>query len=432
MARRVFLGLTEVAGYFSALERGLADLGIDARRFDLSANPLGYGRAGAPGSAPRRARLLGLGVARPGSWRRRAWDLLVRTHRWYRSARALILFPYAVWRFDTFILAGSGLFADGRELSLLRRLGKQVVVVFLGSDHRPPYLNGIWIRDAQVEGFGRIARDARRIAARVRRVETSGCAVVALPSSAQFHRRPYAHFLSIGFPFARPESTAATSRVPSPRVVALHCPTNMASKGTPEIRAAIATLRQSGLDIDYRELSGRPHAQVLRAIQEADFVIDEVYSDTPMAGFATESASFGRPAVVTGYFADAEDELVPDPKPPTLAGLPDQLTAAIQQLATDAGLRADLGQRAQQFVTETWDPKVVAERLVILAEGRAPSSWMVDPDRVTYCRGWGTDEALLRASLRDLISQRGIGALMLDDRPEMRERLRRFAMDGVS
>ena len=36
---RVFLGLTEVAGYYRNLERGFRELGIDAHFFDLSGNP---------------------------------------------------------------------------------------------------------------------------------------------------------------------------------------------------------------------------------------------------------------------------------------------------------------------------------------------------------------------------------------------------------
>ena len=234
MARRVFLGLTEVAGYFAGLEHGFRTLGVEARLFDLSANPLGYGRGGSGERRPQRAKLLRLGKAPAGTWRRRTWDGLLRVNRTARTVRALMLLPVALLRYDTFILAGGGLFADGRELALLRRLGKDVIVVFLGSDHRPPYLNGIWVRDAMVIGYDQIARDTVAIRDRVRRVERGSTTVVALPASAQFHDRPYVNFLAIGFPFAPPMEGHTRAQIAGDRVVALHCPTNPASKGTAE------------------------------------------------------------------------------------------------------------------------------------------------------------------------------------------------------
>jgi glycosyltransferase involved in cell wall biosynthesis len=431
MARRVFLGLTEVAGYFAGLEDGFRGLGVEVRFADLSANPLGY-RRDAARRPSRRARLLSLGASPAGTWRRRTWDLLLSVNRAVRRLRALGTLPVALARFDTFILAGGGLFADGREIPLLRRLGKDVVVVFLGSDHRPPYLNGIWVRDADTLGYGRIKKDARSIRDRVRRVEDRASAVVALPTSAQFHTRSYVNFLQIGFPFAPPATKRNPPRPRGSRVVALHCPTNIASKGTVEIRTAIDGLRARGVDIDYREISGRPHHEVISAIQDADFVIDEVYSDTPMAGFATEAAYFGRPAVVTGYFADHLDQLAVSSTPPTLNASPSELMPCIEALATNTALREDLGERARMFVTDVWSPKGVAERLLSVLDGDAPSSWWVDPDSVTYAHGWGMDEGLLRAGLRNFIDQCGAQSLAMDHRPATRARLEAMAGGGAA
>ena len=139
-----------------------------------------------------------------------------------------------------------------------------------------------------------------------------------------------------------------------------------------------------------------------------------------MAGFATEAAFYGRPAVVTGYFAQSLEQLVPSPVPPTLHARPEGLVQAIELLASDPGFRADLGQQARRFVADTWAPSDVAKRLLSLLDGTAAKRWWVDPNSVTYCHGWGMNETLLTSGLRALIDQRGSGSLAMDHRPLMK------------
>lgn len=429
MTRRVFLGLIEVAGYFSNLERGFLELGTDARLHDLSANPLGYGRAGVAESHRRRARLLTWADAEPGSIRRRLWGLALKMSRIARSVRALALLPFALARYNSFVLAGGGMFLGGRELWLMRALRKRVIVVFTGSDHRPPYLNGIWVREAQTVGYRTIARDARRIRDRVRRAEKWADVVVALPASAQFHQRDFVNVTAIGFPFSGSASTprdrhASSPTDPADAVIVLHAPTNPASKGSAEIRAAIKSLQAKGIMITYKEIRGRPHAEVIEAIQACDLVVDEVYSDAPMAAFATEAAFYGKPVVVTGYFAPHLHEVLAPPQvPPTLFKLPSDLTSSIELLVNDIDLRTDLGQRARTFVTTKWSPRGVAGRFSRLLDGPPPSEWVVKPGTVEYIHGWGMPEDLLRVGLRGLIERHGAAALAVDDIPTLRAKL---------
>ena len=49
-------------------------------------------------------------------------------------------------RYDAFVfLYGETITNTGFELTLLRWLGKRTVVVFVGSDARPPYIDGGWL-----------------------------------------------------------------------------------------------------------------------------------------------------------------------------------------------------------------------------------------------------------------------------------------------
>ena len=406
---RVFIGLSEVAGIFSSLEAGLRALGVDARFHNLSPNVLSYG-----GTSRRSyAGLLNLRHAAPGSLRNRVWTLALKANRVVRRLRGAILFPWALIRYDMFVLGGHETFLGGPDLWVLRRLRKPTVIIFTGSDHRPPYLSGSAIR--QTGSPRALAAEARRIRQRVARAERWASAIVALPASAQFHRRPFVDFLRIGIAFDPPTIDADALRRDrrSDDVHVLHCPTDPAAKGSAEIRRSITRCRERGLRVTLHEITGRPNIEVLEAIQNCDFVVDEVYSDTPMARFATEAAYYARPAVVGSYAAAIYHGDQSDALPPTVMCHPDELDDAIASLVTDATLRADLGLRAQRFVTSQWTPRVVAERVMTVLDGATPASWVVDPGQVRYVRGWGISEAALRTSLRHMIDELGIESLQL-------------------
>ena len=295
---RVFIGLGEVAGYYRGLERGFHDIGIEARFYDESAHAFGYGRVGFLGrlsSATTRARASRGGVGKA---------VAIGFLRAIRMVAHAWLFVWAAVRYDVFIFGGGSTLLRGHDLPILRRLGKRIIWVFTGSDHRPPYLNGMWVRGALENGLEPLMCETAEAVRRVRTAEKHGDVIVAAASSAQFHRRPFVHFLAIGIatPNAQPIPAAATA-FQGTGVRILHCPSDPVSKGTSLIRQHIDELRGAGREIDYVEITGKPNAEVLAALRDCDFAIDELYSDTPMAVFATEAGLLGKPVVVAGYYA---------------------------------------------------------------------------------------------------------------------------------
>jgi hypothetical protein len=416
----VFLGLNEVAGCLSNLQQGLREIGVRADLFDLGANPFGYG-----GSSSRRSRLVRLAGSDPRSWRRRLWRALLATGRARKTLVSALLLPWALVRYDAFILEGRDLFFDGRGLWLLRRFGKRIVILFLGSDHRPPYLNGVWLNDAKSTGYGGLARRTKVTAARVQRAERYAHAIVALPTSAQFHSLPFVHLLAIGLP--TPVVEIQSSRPGAPSIRILHCPTKIEAKGSRKIQAAVGALQARGFAIELELQHGVPHHVVLDAIQRSDFVVDELYSDSPMAVFAAEAASFSRPAVVGGYAHDQFEELSADRLPPTQFCHPDQIESAIEELVANSERRSELGAKANHFVNRNWSPGAVAERLLRILQDDVDPDWTVDPRQISYVGGWGMSEATLTTGLAEFVAEHGLAALQLPHRPDLREALLRVA-----
>jgi glycosyltransferase involved in cell wall biosynthesis len=330
-------------------------------------------------------------------------------------------------RYDSFVLVDTYSPLGPWDRKLLKLAGKKVVSVFLGSDSRPYYLNGFFC-DKYSRNFAGMGRAVRSQRADVARIERHSDLVVCHELSSHFLRRPYARFMAIGFPLDRkrlPASRAALPAAAPRKVVALHAPSAPRFKGTDLIFDAVDELREEGLDIELRMISGLPNSQVLREIGECDFVIDEAFSDSPLAGFAVEAAMQGKPAVV-GSYARGEDFSEPR-LPPSLLVRPEAMKEAIRMLASDAALRARLGSEARDFIETAWSSEEVGGRLKRILEGSFEASWLSDPSQAAYVHGWGIAEEALGAYLRDYIDSQGQAALRLDDKPGLRSKIAALA-----
>ena len=339
----------------------------------------------------------------------------------------IALFARAVARHDAFILSSDTWVHRKLDLRVLRLLRKRVIVVFTGSDHRPPYLDGWFGARESDPDWGGLAKATRRVRQRVATAERYADEIVALPASAHFHTKPIVDFLRIGFPTPIPSDEASTDASGPFRgegVRVLHSPSNPISKGSDLVRAAVKQLRTAGHAIDYVEIVGRPHREVLAALRQCDFVVDEVFSDTPMAAFATEAAAFGKPAVVTGYYAELiSQQLPPEAIPPSLFEVPEQLTTAIECLVTDLRFRRELGARAQAFVEANWSPAAVAGRYLRMIEGEAPAGWRWDPARQRYLYGSGMNREVVASTVRGLVETAGPTVLQMSHNPDLEARI---------
>lgn len=407
--KRAFLGLTEIAGYYGGLADGLRAHGIDAVVCDLSGNLYGFDE----GAKPTPVRVAE-SLARRNARARRSSPLKPVWKALALGARAP-LFAWAALRFDLFVFGFGTSFFEQRELPVLRRLGKRVVHVFHGSDSRPPYLDGSLMD-------GRDARECvaltRAVKKRLRAIERSVDLVVSNPLSSQLHERPFVSFLALGVP--RRCGAAPPPPTGTPR--ALHSPSHPAAKGTHEIREAVRRLNERGVELELVELTGRPNADVLAAIAECDFVVDQIYGDVAMAGFASEAACAARPAVVGGYGREAlEAAMCGAPLPPAEFCEPGDVEAAIERLATDRAHRLRLGTEARAFVAERWAPKDVAGRLLAALAG--DEHLVVDPAEIVYADGAGFSRERLAELLRDVVALGGPQALHVSDKPELERRL---------
>ena len=436
---RIFLGLTEVSGYFSRLQRGLQELGVDAVHVTVHEHRFGY----SAGQVPWMVAWSRSAVARRGE------SQGSRLAKWARvaevAASRIVLLAWAIARFDVFILGAGSSFFNLRELALLRLLNKRIIYTLHGTDARPPYIDGFFpalrklldtARDDRVAVEGTMDALAVETARRVRflrRLEKYANVVVCGPSYGQLLSRPYVNLYAIGLPTPLPEKIGrVTGGDEHSPLVVLHAPSQVAGKGTAIIREVVARLRGSGVNLDYREITGRPNHEVMAALMEADMVVDQVWSDTPMAGLAAEAGARGCPALVGGYFSAIAAKAVPPQwLPPTEFTLPEEMEAKLCRMASDRKRLVAMGLQAREFVATQWSERAVASKMLQLLQS-VPPDWLVDPGTCHYFEGIGLDREQARWTVWQMIERHGLDVLGLQHAPALQAEFLAFARREIA
>jgi glycosyltransferase involved in cell wall biosynthesis len=427
---RVFIGLYEIAGYYSGLKKGFDEIGVRADFVTLQDHRFRYHDNDLSNPWIRLVKHARLAAMRPA-------PLPLKVLR-AAAFRALLL-PLFVWALathDVFVFASISTFFNFKELPILKLFGKKIIYVFQGGDTRPPYVCGGFVLVFDDWTAERWIDFTRRRKEALRKIERYADVLVADLPFAQLAERACVSYLKLGIPFclnvggdalrggeARQNGSGGRRAI---RI--LHCPSDERVKGTDRIRRAVESLKAKGHALEYVELTGKPNRVVLEEVTRSDFVIDQLYSDTPMAGLATEAAFLGKPAVVGGYAAELiKRTLGADALPPSVFCHPDEIERAIESLVIDEQFRRELGERARQYVEENWAPAKVARRYLRLIAGDVPAEWGFSPRESRNVHGCGLPEEKAREMVRAVIERGGREALQLSDKPELEAMFVEFA-----
>ena len=331
----------------------------------------------------------------------------------------VVLFVSFIRQYDVFIFGASysflGFYIDR---IFLKAAGKIIIDPVSGSDVRPPYLNGVYV-DASIKQIYKKTLSKYKTIIRKLKYTTY---LIDHPTVSQFHTKEYIPHLYVGFPFYLPPQP----RIPThERPLILHAPSNPKVKGTDIVRAAVSEL-QKDYDFDYEELVGVSHDKVMEKLQQSTFIVNELYSDTPMSGLDTEAAWFGKPSIVGGYNLDMVTEtIVGYEVPPSYLIQPtkDDLKKAMIHLLTDASYCKKLGQEAQDFVKKNWSSKAVAQKYLDIINGDVPRHIMRSPMDDYDIYGCGIRNDARRDIIKALVTQYGEQSLCLGHKQQLQKRI---------
>ena len=409
---KIFLGLDNTCGYYTHLERGLKALGVTCTLVNAFPNHRAYKTDQPFGNIGKIVEWLGKkrNSHIRGSLPRYAWTGLQGL-----SLLALLLstLPY----YDVFIFSGGTTFLPPFDLWLLKLFKKRIIVVYHGSDSRAPYISAVTVGTKGDFDVMRCISETRGIKKCLMRIERYADVIINNPLSSHLHEKKIINWHYIGAPVMTPDilNNDNNNTATSDQCVIVHAPTRPEPKGSAQIESAIISLKNKGYKIDFIKIVGRTNAEVLDALAGCDFVVDELFSDVLMAGFAAEAATFGKPAIVGMYEYEKVKAAIPDQSmvPPVLVCSPETVEEAIEKLIVDKEFRLALGRKARRFIEHQWSVEEVAKRFLLLAQGNIPQSWWFDPKKIDRLYGWGLTDQRAREVIRTIIKSEGGSALQL-------------------
>jgi len=427
MKKKVFIGLTEISGYYRNLANGLKQQGYEVTYITYNTHIFKYGGETTNGiiklykyCATKRLHTPKVRVISKILWI--ISDVIM----------SVMLFIWALFTHQIFIFGFATSFnAQGRDLFFLRLFQKIVISnIGHGSEARPTYLDGGYLNAA---GEHPTADEIYKIDSlkvkRLKRIEQYSSHVIGAPFTAHFLKKPFVIANIIGLPM---NSVIQKIRItdkqnPAVPIRILHGPSNPQAKGTYEIRTVIQKLKKEGYHINYVELQNRPHHEVLNELEQCDFVIDQLYSDTPLAGLGTEAAFYGKPTIIGGYLWDDFKEIMPEQFiAPSVTCSPEDIYSKAKWLIENPDLRISLGEKAKLFVQKNWRSDLVAQSYIRIIKNEWPLEWYADPYKVKNIFGAGLKKELVENIVRNIIEKYGIAGLHLSIKPKLEKMFEQF------
>jgi hypothetical protein len=167
------------------------------------------------------------------------------------------------------------------------------------------------------------------------------------------------------------DATPVPPRRPRPEgspLLVVHAPSDRRVKGTDEIEVAARAVAER-VPLEFRVLSGLPHADVLDALSEADVAVDQLNSVTTGI-FALEAMRAGVPVLSEIDLAAVGPFQAGSPIVPVTA---DSLPEELEALLRDEGRRRELGEAGREYVESVHLAPLVA-RAALAAYEHARSS----------------------------------------------------------
>ena len=399
---KILIGPIEIAGFARSLAEGLSSHNVIAHTVDFGGHPFRY-----ESNITQTSKVL---------------EFCDNVTRFVKNQRALkivdkyckilgflrfFVFLLAISRYNVVIYLGAGSFLPWKiDLKILKFSGKKIICIFMGSDSRPLAINGamyhLFVNKGIVD-MKKFIRYSRRQLSDIARIEKYTDLVICAPLSGQALNRDFVNWFYLGFPVAAPQTPKVFPET-SDYLRLLHAPSSRHYKGSEIIQSTVKRLQDSGMNIKYTEITGRPNREVLAAISENHIIIDELYSDTGLAGLGVEASSLGRIVIVGGNGWNCLTQYLPtDMQFPSIMITPDDLEQTIVAMYQSRHQLDSLAKKHYDFIFTRWNNKAVACRFLEWISNGVPNNAMISPATINYVNGVGASVETITEVLTQLL-----------------------------
>lgn len=251
-----------------------------------------------------------------------------------------------------------------KDLPVLKKLGKGIVVTFQGDDGRQgDYCIKhfkITHADKMPHGYYSDSYDnykRKKIAAFAKYADKiyalNPDLLHVLPKNAKF--MPYAH---IDINQWKPVTKSGE------KPVVIHAPSDRFFKGTKYLVDAVRRLQKEKINFEFRLVEGVTHNKVKQLYEQADILVDQLLAGW-YGGLAVELMALGKPVIC--YIRNEDLKFIPpDMKKdlPIINATPNSIYKVLKSYLTDKKkLLPELGKRSRKYVEIWHDPLKIAHDL---------------------------------------------------------------------
>jgi len=325
---RIFQGIIEIAGQMGTLTGALKKMGHTAAGYNTFHSYLGYQK-----------------------------HLFNTDAATIRDNFKQILNFYDIFHFHY----GTTIFPDYRDLKILRKKGKRIIMHHWGNDvrfHDLARLNNPYVYTGDSPPNKKINRKLKVLSKYIPEAIVQDYEV--LPYVKPYYKKVHVLPLAVDLRRFKPFYPDIQKKRP----LILHAPTNPEFKGTAYIEAAINSLKNK-YDFDYRRIEKMANNQVISLYQEADIIVDQILCGS-YGLLSVESMALGKP-VITYIRPDLVNTFPGDL--PVVSANPDNIYDAIQMLLEQPVLRYMLGVMGRRYVKRHHASKVVVKKLISIYKG---------------------------------------------------------------
>jgi hypothetical protein len=256
---------------------------------------------------------------------------------------------------DLFVFIWDSILPGLKDLEELKKLGKKIVFLFIGSDVRHMSAfeqefpgNSVCWRPYQLK------EDLNKKLEFIRKVELLADKIYSVPDQAGLQLLPYNHF------FLPLDINNINYNFPNNDVpVIVHAPSNPGLKGTSLILNALENLKQEGVEFELKLLQNVSNVDVKTALTTADIAVDQIHLHGP-GMFGLEAMAHGC-ALATRYLKEHANVFSPRVH---YIDDSDNLTDNLRELIISKELRRELAFAGRQFVERNNNPKQIAQSII--------------------------------------------------------------------
>ncbi|OJJ19314.1 hypothetical protein BKI52_21110 [marine bacterium AO1-C] len=342
--KKIFIGLTDIASQIADFAAGFQALGYQTMTA-IHHKHASFVKAEADYDFSQMKKYW-FGGVRPKSLQKKLQN------RWLEPRDRI--FRKAIKECDIFVFMWSTFMPDLNDLELLKKLGKKIVVFFVGSDIRkkdayeqeaklydiPSYFS--FLTDGELKWAN--SNDKLKY---MRVFEKYADVIISVPNQSQLALRPYEHFF---VPVNIDEIQENTDQREVPIIT--HAPSNRGVKGTSIILDTLNQLKNEGLNFELCLVENMAYRDALKTYTKSDVVIGELF--LPSGGKLDREALAAGAISMTSLRKDYIDYLPEDC--PIIDINPTTLYDLLKETINDHTKRKALAKEGRPYVEKYHTP----------------------------------------------------------------------------